>query len=89
MTVSTETICAVATPTGRGGISIIRISGQESVKIAEQIIGFPPQPRHAHYGSFHSASGNIIDTGITLYFQVRIPLLEKMLWSFRPTAALM
>jgi len=68
MTVSTETICAVATPTGRGGISIIRISGQESVKIAEQIIGFPPQPRHAHYGSFHSASGNIIDTGITLYF---------------------
>jgi tRNA modification GTPase len=68
MTVSTETICAVATPTGRGGISIIRISGPESGKIAEQLIGFPPQPRYAHYVPFRSASGNIIDTGITLFF---------------------
>jgi tRNA modification GTPase len=68
MAVSSETICAVATPAGRGGISIIRISGSESGKIAEQIIGFPPQPRHAHYGAFHSTDGGIIDTGITLFF---------------------
>ena len=68
MPVSSETICAVATPTGRGGISIIRISGSESALIAEQIIGFPPQPRHAHYGPFRSSNGKTIDAGITLFF---------------------
>jgi len=63
-----DTICAVATPSGRGGISIIRLSGQKSRDIAEKIIGFSPTPRHAHYGPFYNASGETIDTGITLYF---------------------
>ena len=68
MRASADTICAVATPAGRGGISIIRLSGQQSLAIAASVIGFTPRPRHAHYGPFHDRDGNVIDTGITLFF---------------------
>jgi len=68
MTVSNETICAVATPSGRGGISIIRVSGSDSSRIAKQIAGHLPPPRHAHYGNFLASSGETIDSGITLFF---------------------
>ena len=64
----TDTICAVATPAGKGGVSIVRVSGEKTRHIAEKIIGFIPKPRFAHYGSFYSAKKEIIDTGITLYF---------------------
>jgi tRNA modification GTPase len=65
---SADTICAVATPTGRGGVSIIRTSGQKSPEVAQAIVGFSPRARHAHYGPFHAGNGDVIDTGITLYF---------------------
>lgn len=68
MVISADTICAVATPSGRGGISIIRISGPHSRHIAERLIGFSPRPRHAHYGPFNNAAGAVIDSGITLFF---------------------
>lgn len=68
MAAAADTICAVATPSGRGGISIIRLSGQQSAVVAEQLLGFQPTPRHAHYGPFTGRDGNVIDTGITLYF---------------------
>jgi len=65
---SGDTICAVATPSGRGGISIIRISGPDSAAIAKKITALDPRPRHAHYGSFKAANGDLIDQGITLFF---------------------
>jgi len=68
MTGQPETICAVATPAGRGGISIIRLSGQKSLSAAEIILGFTPTPRHAHYCPFHNTLGDVMDTGIALYF---------------------
>ena len=68
MTVSNETICAVATPAGRGGISIIRVSGSDSSRIAKNIAGHLPPPRYAHYGNFLASSGDTIDSGITLFF---------------------
>jgi len=68
MTKDIETICAVATPSGRGGISIIRISGPESRSVANKITGSDPIPRHAHYGPFISKSGEVLDEGITLFF---------------------
>ena len=68
MTGQPETICAVATPAGRGGISIIRLSGQKSLSAAEIILGFTPTPRHAHYCPFHNTLGDVLDTGIALYF---------------------
>ncbi len=68
MATSADTICAVATPTGLGGVSIIRTSGHKSREVAQVIVGFSPRARHAHYGPFHTGNGDVIDTGITLYF---------------------
>ena len=63
-----DTIAAQATPPGRGGVGIIRLSGPLSLTIAEQILGFKPSPRHAHYGPFKDAAGEQIDLGIAIYF---------------------
>lgn len=65
---STDTIVAVATPPGRGGISIIRISGPDVVNIATRIIGVCPVPRYAHHASFLDRNSLVIDNGIALYF---------------------
>lgn len=62
-----DTIAALATPPGRGGVGIIRLSGPHSTAIAGNILGYPPTPRQAHYGPFHGKAG-IIDQGIALYF---------------------
>jgi tRNA modification GTPase len=68
MSGDTDTICAIATPAGKGGVSIIRVSGPEACSYAEKLLGFSPQPRYAHYGSFFSPTKEIIDTGIALFF---------------------
>ena len=47
--IHTDTICAIATAPGRGGVGIIRVSGSKSVAIAEKILGFTPKARYAHY----------------------------------------
>lgn len=64
----TDTIVAQATPLGRGGVSVIRLSGPLSLSIAEKILGYQPTPRYAHYGAFHDQHKNQIDFGIALYF---------------------
>ena len=68
MTHTNDTICAIATPPGRGGVSIVRVSGPASRALAEQILQHPPTPRHAHYGQFRAADGRVMDVGIALYF---------------------
>ena len=68
MTKGIDTICAVATPPGKGGIGIIRISGPESHSVATKVTGLNLSPRHAHFGPFISGKGEVIDEGITLYF---------------------
>ncbi|MBC53836.1 MAG: tRNA uridine-5-carboxymethylaminomethyl(34) synthesis GTPase MnmE [Gammaproteobacteria bacterium] len=64
----TDTICAVATPPGRSGVGIVRVSGPGCSDIANAILHFSPAPRYAHYCPFHDNSGDIIDQGIALYF---------------------
>lgn len=66
---SKETITAIATPSGRGGVGIVRVSGPLSAKIAKNIIGFEPKLRYAHYASFVDQSQKVIDQGIALFFQ--------------------
>ncbi len=63
-----DTIAALATPPGRGGVGIIRVSGPLSVPIAEAVIGHCPPPRRAHYGAFRGEE-QVIDEGITLFFE--------------------
>ncbi|PLA74648.1 tRNA uridine-5-carboxymethylaminomethyl(34) synthesis GTPase MnmE [Hydrogenovibrio sp. SC-1] len=65
---TTETIAAIATPPGRGGVGIVRISGANVPDIARQILGVLPAPRYAHYGNFLGAEGQVLDQGIALYF---------------------
>lgn len=63
-----DTICAVATPSGQGGIGIVRVSGPNSLVIAKQITGIDLTPRYAHYCKFKSSNNQIIEQGIALFF---------------------
>ena len=63
-----ETIVAIATAPGRGGVGIVRVSGSEAAAIAEVILGFKPKPRYAHYGPFKDQAGTILDEGIAIFF---------------------
>ena len=64
-----DTIVARATPSGRGGIAVIRISGPSVSAIAERLIGELPRPRYATLMNFIDEFGEPIDSGIALYFQ--------------------
>ena len=63
-----DTIVAAATPPGKGGIGVVRISGPATEKIATQMLGVLPTPRYATIAAFRAADGTPIDTGIALYF---------------------
>jgi tRNA modification GTPase len=64
-----DTIAAIATPTGQGGVGIIRVSGARAADLADIISGKCPAPRYAHYGVFVDQNKNTIDSGLTLYFK--------------------
>lgn len=64
-----ETIAAIATAPGRGGIGIIRLSGDKALTIATAMTGIEPIPRHAHFCTFHDSLGHALDAGICLFFQ--------------------
>lgn len=65
---ATETIIALATPAGRGGIGIVRVSGPSTCDISKKIIGFIPKPRYATLSVFKDSDGDCIDEGVALYF---------------------
>lgn len=63
-----DDIVAVATPPGRGAISIVRLSGAGVPKICNSLTGILPKPRYAALCDFLSADGALIDRGLALYF---------------------
>ena len=63
-----DTIAAVATPPGRGGIGVVRVSGPRAAHIAKKVIGLVPPERTTTLAKFRDASGAPIDEGIALYF---------------------
>ncbi len=63
-----DTIAAIATASGAGGIGVVRVSGELSLKIATEILGVRPIPRHASYLAFKDADGQIIDRGISIFY---------------------
>jgi len=65
---STDTIAAIATPPGRGGIGIVRISGPAVGALMQALLGLTLPPRHAHFGSFLDTDGGTLDRGLALYF---------------------
>ena len=64
-----DTIAAIATASGAGGIGVVRVSGALSKYIATQILGHCPSPRHAAYLDFKQANGDLIDRGIAIFYQ--------------------
>ena len=63
-----DTIVAQATPPGRGGVGILRISGPKTALVAETVLGKLPKPRYADYLPFRDVEGSVLDQGIALYF---------------------
>jgi tRNA modification GTPase len=63
-----HTIAAIATPPGRGGVGIVRISGAGVPQIAQELLGDLPPPRKAALRSFRDDRGTALDEGIALYF---------------------
>lgn len=66
--IANDTIAAIATAPGAGGIGVVRVSGPLAASIAAQILGHCPPPRHAAYLSFLQADGVLIDRGIAIFF---------------------
>jgi tRNA modification GTPase len=65
---TTDTIAAIATPPGRGGVCVIRISGPEATAVARAVAGSVPAPRRAGLRRFRDENGRVIDEGLLLYF---------------------
>lgn len=63
-----DTICAIATPPGRGGVGIVRISGTALDELATALIGTLPPPRTARLVAVRDSSGEVLDEGLALYF---------------------
>ena len=63
-----DTIVAIATPQGNGGIGIIRISGINALTIAEKISRKSLKPRYATFCNIHGKNDDIIDNGIAIFF---------------------
>lgn len=66
--VAPDTIAAVATPPGRGGIGVVRVSGVKAPQIALGVLGELPPPRHATLCTARDRHGDKLDEGIALYF---------------------
>jgi tRNA modification GTPase len=65
---SLDTIAAIATASGAGGIGIVRVSGSATKAIAIGVLGTCPSPRHAAYLDFVEVDGALIDRGIAIYY---------------------
>lgn len=68
-----DTIVALATPTGRSGIGVIRLSGPDSLRITGRLVGdenFSPRPRQTNLKKLrHIQTGEIIDEALVTYFK--------------------
>ena len=64
-----DTIAAVATPPGRGGIAIVRVSGPLTADIAHRMLGRVPATRTATFARFTDGTGAVIDEGLALRFE--------------------
>jgi len=64
-----ETIAAIATPPGAGGIGVLRVSGPHARAIARALTGKHPEPRIFHFAAFRDEAGGMLDRGLIVFFQ--------------------
>ena len=69
MSMFQDTVAAIATPPGKGGIGVVRISGDRCSKICRSLTGVLPEPNQAKYVAFKTKDKHLIDKGIVLYFK--------------------
>jgi len=65
---NTDIIAAIATPPGRGGIGVVRVSGKDLHQMAQEVLGHIPKTRHAHFSNFKDENGLPIDQGIAIFY---------------------
>jgi tRNA modification GTPase len=65
---ATDTIVAAATPPGRGGVGVVRLSGPAAQRIATVVLGTLPPARRAVFAAFRDAEHQSIDAGLALFF---------------------
>ncbi|MFZ5655443.1 MAG: tRNA uridine-5-carboxymethylaminomethyl(34) synthesis GTPase MnmE [Pseudomonadota bacterium] len=63
-----DTIAAIATAAGHGGVGIVRLSGPRARAIGERIAGRSVRPRHARHVRFVDGAGEVVDDGIAIWF---------------------
>lgn len=68
MSLSKDTIAAIATPPGRGGIGVIRVSGPDARHIALSLLGDVPKARFAAVSQFKDVDGRVVDEGLAIWF---------------------
>ena len=68
MNSKTETIAAISTPPGKGGIGIVRVSGPDTPEICKKLFSETLLPRVAHYLPFLDEYNSILDKGIAIFF---------------------
>lgn len=66
---ASEAIAAIATPPGRGGIGVVRISGPHLAGMLRALVQIPVEPRRATRAGFLAADASVIDQGLVLYFR--------------------
>lgn len=64
-----DTIVAVATAPGRGGVGIVRLSGKNILPFITSVIGKNLNPRNATFCDFLDSDGEVIDQGLAIYFK--------------------
>jgi tRNA modification GTPase len=63
-----DTICAIATPPGMGGIGIVRVSGPLAPRLALAVLAAVPPARIATLSAFRDEEGRVLDQGVALFF---------------------
>ena len=69
---ASDTIAAIATAPGRGGVAVVRVSGPDAWDVARKITGREISPSDAgrfFFGEFHDPSGTVVDSGLVLVFK--------------------
>lgn len=64
-----DVIAAIATPPGRGGVGVIRVSGTDLESLAISLLKKLPKERFATFCNFKDEDGSVIDQGIALFFK--------------------